>query len=232
MHINKKADLTLMVHENAKRFIGDKTEYLCLGHYIDYFIQNKDNIIDTDNGFKIIFESCTLTCIYFINMEKNNFLNLIKKSSDNYPSYTTGDLSFQEAIMLGKFVIHDYEVHKQRMYDLYINLISEICDLHLLLKKYINLYLNLNILDEDIFKKYSDVDITIIKNAISTIKIILVKSQSINYNLINNHNFNNRFLVLLSFIYTAPSKLDLFDEFYKGRTSTIGKSLLLDIELK
>jgi hypothetical protein len=51
------------------------------------------NIID--NGFEIIRNNNILICIYFENMEKNKFLNLIKNSSDKYPNFTTGDLSFQ-----------------------------------------------------------------------------------------------------------------------------------------
>ncbi len=82
------------------------------------------NITETSSPIRIVFHENNnydiedlstrkkLKVRYFQRLDKVNFLSMIKFSTS--PVFSTGDLSTQEALILGKYVIHDYIGNKQR----------------------------------------------------------------------------------------------------------------------
>jgi len=85
-----------------------------------------------DNFLNITFskDARKLTCEIFNNLNQNDFYHLICNAS--CPNFTTGDLSTHEALMLGKFAIHDYMPHKQNFYNNIILMILNTIEEHVL----------------------------------------------------------------------------------------------------
>lgn len=150
---------------------------------------------------------------FFKFLEKNQYLNMIYHS--NMPNYTTGDLSAQESLMLGKFIIHDYMPHKQKFYNLILNFCIEKCDIDYHEKKSYakKLYSFMN--QEKRFSKFSRPVFTYEEiNDISKIIIELCKiyKEKILVELKERFNFNNNFLILLVFVFCIKNNINLIDE--------------------
>ena len=177
-----------------------------------YIIKRKEN----DNIIIISF---------FKFLEKNQYLNMIYHS--NMPNYTTGDLTAQESLMLGKFIIHDYMSHKQKFYNLILNFCIENCNIdHSKKKLYAKeLYSFMNQLENN--KKFKHPLFTYEKiNEISKIIIQLCKiyEEIILVKLKEQFNFNNNFLILLVFIFCIKDNINLIDE----KATNIDFSILID----
>jgi hypothetical protein len=106
---------------------------------IEMMENNNYNIVD-QTGNK------TLKIRYYRRLNKNDFLSMIKYASS--PVFSTGDLSTQEALLLNKYVIHDYIKNKQPFVKSFIGELN----------KYIKTKeTNIN-LDSNIYKIFENID--------------------------------------------------------------------------
>ena len=95
----------LFVYESIKQF----------QNYMDrinlFFKLLEIDITRNDNGYDIKLNQNIIKVRYFNRMNKDTYLSTVLYSES--PVYTTGDLSAQEAMMLQKYIIHDYVGHKK-----------------------------------------------------------------------------------------------------------------------
>lgn len=118
---NSMLELVVYIHENIRYILKQAS----LKHIIELKLDKiKEEDTETkflqlkygsEYGFETIeYSKAKLKCKLIKSMSKNSWLNLVDKASDKYPNFTTGDLSFHEAISLKKFTIHDFMKHKER----------------------------------------------------------------------------------------------------------------------
>jgi hypothetical protein len=151
----------------------------------------------------IKFYPYTLKLIIFPTMNRELYYNMIYHSSSDFPNYTTGDLSFHECIMLGKFAIHDYMPHKKTFYNMFIRTILK--------------YSSKPNAEAKIFKEYLNLDVDsintqnfkIFEKVIEVIKYILVNFNDIHKKLLEEHNFNKKFKRLITYLANEDKTIDL-----------------------
>jgi hypothetical protein len=178
-----------------------------------HFFQDNINydLIDTENK-KI------LKVRYFNRLDKIQFLNMIKFSSS--PVFSTGDLSSQEALLFGKYLIHDYIYNKQNFINKFIDSmcdyigkkstystieksnVTKIKDFYQLFKiidkgnktDIINIFKNIN-------QSNKTFDELLSIETINSIKIHINEYSKFKSDIIDKiYNFDNNFIILLTIV--------------------------------
>ena len=165
--------------------------------------QIKIKIYENSNNYDIVdtLNNKFLKIRFFQRLNKKDFLTMAKYASS--PIFSTGDLSTQEALLLDKYVIHDYISNKQLFVNNFLNTFNRSIGISgNSINKFYELFNLINEMNiNEIFydgQRKKNISEIITTNIINEFKVHITNYLNFKSSVIDiKYNFNNNFSIIL-----------------------------------